>query len=119
MSSLMALKLAWQNVMPLTGLGTMSMTRRSSLALAMMRAMPRSGLIGGSSGWSAILTLNFSATGITALRKYSQFCHIFSSLTSPYWVSPCALAAAGSNSLVRAPPRSWTTGLVRSSPARP
>jgi hypothetical protein len=69
MSSFISLKFAWQNVMPFMGLGTMSMTRRKAAALVKIRAIPRKGETGGSSGWSTILTPNLSAMGMTSLTK--------------------------------------------------
>ena len=53
----------------------------------MIRAMPRMGERGGSSGCSASLTFAFSATGTTRRKKYSKFSHSRCSETSPYSVT--------------------------------
>jgi hypothetical protein len=107
----MATKFAWQKVTPFIGLGAMSITRLKALALMMIRPIPRSGDTGGSSGWSAILILYLSATGMTSFWKYSMFAQIVSSLTSPQRVGPCFSESSRLNSMVSAPPRS--TKLVR------
>ena len=77
--------------MPLTGLGTRSISRWKSSTLRMIRATPRIGDSGGSSGCMASLTPASSATGSTRSRKYSRFSHSRSSVTSPYSVSGASL----------------------------
>ena len=64
-SSVISVKLPWQRVMPLTGLGTRSIRRWKFSTLRMIRPTPRMGESGGSSGCIASRTPAFSATGTT------------------------------------------------------
>ena len=65
----MAVKLPWQNVTPLHGLGTSRMARSMLSTLRMIRPTRRIGDRGGSSGCSASFTPLASATGTTRELK--------------------------------------------------
>ena len=80
----------------------------------MIRASPRTGEIGGSSGCSARLTPASSQTGSTRRRKRSKFSHSAASVArSASGRREAVRIAASSYSVVSAPPRSGTASPVR------
>ena len=80
----------------------------------MIRPRPRTPESGGSSGCIASLTPAFSATGTTALRKYSRLAHNCSSVTMPYSVSGASRSSSRSKLVASAPPREGVVVEVRS-----
>ena len=82
MSAPMAVKLPWQKVTPLHGLGTRLMARSMFSTLRMIRPTPRIGDSGGSSGCSASFTPFASATGTTRSVNHAKFSQSRSSLIS-------------------------------------
>ena len=104
----MRVKLPWQSVTPLAGLGIRSSRRWKLSTLRMMRPSPRMGDSGGSSGCMASFTPACSATGTTRRRKYSRFSQSCSSLTTPNSVRGALTISALSKPVASAPPRAGT-----------
>ena len=71
------------NVIPFDGLFTMPISFFQPSIVAMICCDPRLIGAGGSFGWSAMRTPAFSASGMTALRKYVMLVHISSSVCAP------------------------------------
>lgn len=102
--------------MPFAWLGTSSTSRSKPWIVVMIRAMPRIGDSGGSSGCIASFTPASSATGTTRSRKYRRVSQSCSSVTVPALVGGAERNTSWSYAVTSAPPRPGVATEVRSHP---